>query len=228
MDGNGHTPDKRWLAWAWPFVRQHLPHDAATVVEIGCGPLGGFVPAMLSAGYHAIGVDPQAPDGPDYSRIEFERHEMAQPAGAVVASMSLHHVDDLNDVLDRIKAALATRGTLIVLEWARERFDEPTARWCFDRLPPTGDHEGWLHRHRDRWRESGQPWETYLDAWAIEEHLHTGHDIVRGLQARFDTQVISDGLYLFSDLEATTPDQEQAAIDAGHIQPAGIRYVARA
>ena len=45
----------------------------AEVVEIGCGPLGGFVPMLRSSGYKALGVDPEAPDGERYRHVEFER-----------------------------------------------------------------------------------------------------------------------------------------------------------
>jgi hypothetical protein len=47
------TTDERWLAAVWPFVRASLPAAPARVVEIGCGPLGGFVPRLESAGYRA-------------------------------------------------------------------------------------------------------------------------------------------------------------------------------
>jgi hypothetical protein len=56
------TPDDPWLAAVWPFVRAELPPTPATVLEMGCGLLGGFVPALLDAGYHAVGVDPEAPE----------------------------------------------------------------------------------------------------------------------------------------------------------------------
>jgi len=62
--------DERWLAATWPLVRQHLPAAPARVLEIGCGPLGGFVPALRETGYDAVGIDPQAPHGPGYQRIE--------------------------------------------------------------------------------------------------------------------------------------------------------------
>jgi hypothetical protein len=29
------------------------------MLEVGCGTLGGFVPALLGGGYHAVGVDPE-------------------------------------------------------------------------------------------------------------------------------------------------------------------------
>jgi hypothetical protein len=134
---------------------------------------------LRSAGYDATGVDPQAPEGPWYQRAGFEQCEMPGPAHAVVACTSLHHVADLGEVLNLAGASLVASGTLVVVEWARERFDEATARWCFDRLPqPLGD-PGWLQRRQDQWRASGLPWDDYCRAWAQEEGLHAGQDIIR-------------------------------------------------
>jgi hypothetical protein len=71
------TSDERWLAANWPFVRGSLPAAPARVAEVGCGPLGGFVPMLEAAGYQAIGVDPEAPPGPSYRQVEFERYGTA-------------------------------------------------------------------------------------------------------------------------------------------------------
>ncbi len=219
------TPDERWLAAVWPFVRAWLPGPPAAVLEIGCGPLGGFVPMLRSAGYQATGVDPEAPEGPWYHRVEFERLEMPAPAQAVVACTSLHHVADVGEVLTLAEAALAARGTLVVVEWARERFDEATARWCFDRLPaPSGD-SGWLQQRHDEWRASGLPWDGYCRGWAEEEGLHAGQDIVRELDGRFDRQLLGYGPYFFADLAGVSENEEQAAIDAGEIQANRIACV---
>ena len=223
----GVTPDERWLAAVWPFVRAWLPGPPAAVLEIGCGPLGGFVPMLRSAGYQATGVDPQAPEGPWYHRAEFERREMPEPAQAVVACTSLHHVADVGQVLTLAESALVAGGTLVVVEWARERFDAATARWCFDRLPqPSGDH-GWLQRRHDEWRASGLPWDDYCRAWAEEEGLHAGREIVRELDVRFDPQLVAYGPYFFPDLADVSETEEQAAIDAGAIQANRISYVCR-
>jgi hypothetical protein len=163
------TPDDPWLAAAWPFVRRQLPPAPARVLEVGCGTLGGFVPALL------------VPD-----------------------------------------------GVLVVMEWAWERFDEATARWCFARLTPPapGEAPGWLHKHQERWAASGQPWDAYLPAWATEEQLHRAEAIVRGLDARFHRQLHVEAPYFFADLAATSEAEEQAAIDAGLIRAGGIRYAA--
>ena len=222
------TPDDPWLGAVWPFVRGQLPPAPATVLEVGCGTLGGFVPALLDAGYHAVGVDPEAPEGSEYRRIEFERDEPPQPVDCLVASLSLHHVADLPEVLDRLVARLGPGGVLVVVEWAWERFDEATAHWCFARLAPPaeGDEAGWLHKHQERWTASGQSWDDYLRAWATGERLHPGKAITRGLDSRFDRQLYVEAPYFFSELADTSEAEERAAIDAALIRAGGIRYAA--
>ena len=229
MSDLGSDADRRWLDAMWPFVRDHLPPAQGLVVDIGCGPLGGFVPALRAEGYDAEGVDPEAPEGPQYHRVDFERYPQERLAAAIVASTSLHHVADLDAVVDLIAARLDPGGVLVVIEWARERFDEATARWCFDRLPPLapGAEPGWLHRYQERWAASGQPWDGYLRAWAEAEGLHRGEEIVRGLEARFTRRLHAEGPHFFADLADTGETEEQAAIDAGQIRAGGIRYAAR-
>jgi SAM-dependent methyltransferase len=196
-------------------------------LRLAAGRWAAFIPALLDGGYNAVGVDPAAREGPYYQRVEVERYDAPWPVDSVVASTSLHHVGDLDKVLDRLKDLLVPGGVLVV-EWAWERFDEATARWCFARLGPLapGVDPGWLHRHQERWAASGQPWDGYLRAWATEEGLHPGEEIVRGLDARFDRQLYVEGPYFFADLANTSEAEEQAAIDAGLIKAGGIRYAA--
>jgi SAM-dependent methyltransferase len=224
---NCGTADQRWLSSMLPFVRGQLPAAPGRVIEIGCGPLGGFVPALAGDGYDSVGVDPEAPEGPDYHRIEFERYDAPGPADAVVACTSLHHVHDLDTVLDKVAAGLVAGGTIVVIEWAHERFDEATARWCFDRLGAAGSEEGWLHHHRDAWRMTGVDWDTYHTRWADEEALHTGAAILDALDARFRPVVVQGGPYFFPALGGTSAAVEQAAIDSDRIRPTGIRFVGR-
>lgn len=107
-----------WPAFLWRFVRAELPDAPARVIELGCGPDGRLVPQLRRAGYEAAGVDPQAPAGPGYHQVEFERYQPPDPVHAVVACASLHHVADLGLVLDRVAAVLAPGGSLVVTEWA--------------------------------------------------------------------------------------------------------------
>jgi SAM-dependent methyltransferase len=145
---------------------------------------------------------------------------------AVVASASLHHVADLGLALDRVATTLVPGGALAIAEWAWERFDEPTARWCFARLGPADGEPGWLHQRQQEWLASGLPWDTYRQGWAAREHCHSGQVMLRELNARFDCRACTRVPYFFHDLADTTEAAEQAAIDSGGIQATGIRCAA--
>jgi SAM-dependent methyltransferase len=210
----------------WPRVRSNLPPPPATIVELGCGRNGGFVPALIDSGYEALGIDPVAPDGSGYVQIEFERSDLPTQLNGVVACTSLHHVGDPAKVLDKIAAALVTGGNVVVVEWDWERFDEATARWCFERLEePAAD--GWLRRHRDGWEASAEAWDDYLHGWATEHGIHSGARLLGELDQRFRRVMCDRGPYFFPDLAQTTEADELEAIKAREVQATRIDYVGR-
>lgn len=216
--------DRAWLSAIWPKVRPFLPPPPAVVVELGCGSHGGFVPLLNESGYEALGADPRAPEGMSYQRVEFEQAELPGPLDAVVACTSLHHVADPALVLDRVAEHLLPGGVVAVVEWDWERFDEATARWCFERLDPTSDHR-WLHHHRDRWLASAEPWENQLHGWAADHGLQSCTTILRALNDRFEPIHCSRGPYFFADLADTSEQEELRAIDTHVIQATRIDYV---
>jgi SAM-dependent methyltransferase len=222
-------PDEVWLAASRRLIFGQLPSAPARVVELGCGPFGGHVPALIEAGYHAVGIDPEAPEGAAYLKRSFEEYDGdAGSVDALVASLSLHHVEDLGGVLDRIAALLRTGGTVAVVEWSSEHFDSATARWCFERLPEeVPEDDGWLHRKKSGWEESGLPWEEYLTGWLKEHGIHPAVTILKELEKRFTTEHIDRGPYYFPELANTSEADEQAAIDAGEIQPTRVLYIGK-
>ena len=215
------TASERWLAATWTFVRAWLPPAPARVVDLGCGSAGGFVPRLRREGYEAIGIDPEAPAAAHYERVEFERAELPGELGAIVASTSLHHVGDPARVIDRIASSLADDGRLIVVEWDWERFDRRTADWCFARL----GSDGWLQRLRDDWAAADMPWAGFLRAWAEDDGIHRGDQLVKLLDERFEQLFFERGPYVFPDLAATSEADERAAIDAGEINATRIDWV---
>lgn len=217
------SPRDRLFAALWPVVRSNVPPPPARIVDIGCGPHGGFVPMLRDAGFDAIGIDPAAPDAPHYQRVEFERAGLPEPFDAAVASTSLHHVRDPAEVIDTLVASLTTSGVVVVIEWAWERFDDATAEWAFARL---GDEENWLQRRRDGWLSSGKRWPDYLREWTAEHGLHRSDSIVRLLDERLQRRSLSEEPYLFHALAGTSGADEQTAIDSGQISATRIDYIA--
>jgi SAM-dependent methyltransferase len=218
------TPDECWLATMWPKVRVHLPPPPASVVEIGCGPLGGFVPALEDSGYEAVGIDPEAPEGPSYRRVELERSDLPRQIDAAVASTSLHHVQDPGTVLDAVLDRMSPDGVVVVIEWDWQRFDEATASWCFERLGPP-ESGGWLRHHQEEWAASGESWDEYLAGWVSREGLHGPQVLLDALRGRLTERQCRYGPYFFPDLADTTESDEQRAIDMGVIQPNRIDFV---
>jgi SAM-dependent methyltransferase len=216
------SPD-RWLSALWPGVQQHLPAPPATIVELGCGRSGGFVPRLRDAGYDALGVDPQAPDGQEYLRTEFEQSELPRPVHGLIACTSLHHVADPGEVVARIADALDPGGVLVVVEWDWEAVDEETARWALRRAGP----DSWLSRRQEGWDASGQPWETYFRSWAAEHRLHSARDLFAELDQRFERLAHQRGPFFFADLTDTSEADELEAIGSGEIRAVRVDYVGR-
>ena len=210
---------ERWLAAIWPVVRGRLPPPPARVVELGCGPLGGFVARLRANGYDAVGVDPEAPAGDAFRQVEFEQAEQFRDLDAIVASTSLHHVADPADVIDRLAASLAPGGRAVVVEWDWKRFDERTAAWCFARL---GDEPGWLQRRRDE--AAGREWSDALREWVDRDGIHAADELLRLLDERFRREYLAFGPYFFADLADTSPEDESAAIEAGEIRATRVDY----
>lgn len=222
------STNETWLAATWPFIREHLPAPPARIAELGCGRVGGHIPTLLRAGYAAVGIDPEAPEGPEYRRVAFEDFWPDTPMDAVIASVSLHHVHDLGAALEHVSHVLAPDGYLVVVEWISEGFDEATARWCFShQLREFTETNGWLARHHAEWTTSGLSWETYFRGWIEHHGLHAAATIRRELDARFVTVSENSGPYYFADLLNTNALAEQRAIDAGELRAGCLRYVGR-
>jgi SAM-dependent methyltransferase len=220
------TASERWIAATWSLVRELLPPAPARILDVGCGSAGGLVPILRENGYHATGIDPHAPAAPHYQQTDFEHAELPEPLEAIVASTSLHHVSDPSRVIDRIAGTLTPSGTLIVVEWAWEKFDRRTADWCFARLGPD-EEPGWLHRRRDEWQASDADWPAYLHSWAAREGLHRGDTLVRLLDDQLERTRLTAGPYFFPDLADTSAADEQAAIDAGEAEATRIEWVGK-
>ena len=106
------------LAAFFDFVLSHLPAPPVDVLEVGCGP-GELALALSHAGYSVTAIDPDAPDGPIFRRTKLEDFTDGS-FDAVVASVSLHHVEAVDAAFDKIVSLLRPGGRLIFEEFAKE------------------------------------------------------------------------------------------------------------
>ena len=188
------------------FVLSQLARTPSSVLEVGCGD-GRLALALAANGHNVTAIDPVAPEGPIFQRVTLEEFDESDRFYAVVASRSLHHVPDLDLALEKI-AQLAP--LLIVEEFAWDRLDERTATWYLDHLDgPSASLEECLRE------------------WTDEHAGLHGYETLRtALDDHFRECLFAWSPYLhrYPEVRASQVN-EQAAIDAGTINPLAFRYV---
>ena len=197
------------------FVVAHVP-ASARVLEVGCGD-GALAVELEAAGYDVLAIDPVAPEGAIFRRVTLEELDEPGPFDAVVASLSLHHVHELDAALERIAALLAPAGVLALDEFAFDRLDEPTADWYHGQLRALAAARG---------TAVPASLDALLAEWEAEhEGLH-GYEAMRpALDARFDERAFAWEPYLHRYLDGVVGEAlERTLIEAGAIRATAYRY----
>ena len=143
------------------------------ILEIGSGS-GELAHALARAGYEVVAVDREQRSSFPVLVTDFHAYD---PAGmqfdCVTAMLVLHHIEDLEKTLQKIRALLKPRGTIAIDDYGWERLDERAAR--------------------AQW---GPSWELDLRDWrADREQLHTAHAMVQALDRHFTRLFYQDHAY---------------------------------
>jgi 2-polyprenyl-3-methyl-5-hydroxy-6-metoxy-1,4-benzoquinol methylase len=204
------------------FVLAELPSLPARVLEVGCGG-GELALAMDTAGYAVTAIDPEAPAGEIFERVGLEDFATEERFDAVVSSVALHHIPDLEAAVERIATLLAPQGRLVLSEFDRDRFlEEATARWYHRQLLalPAARHE----RDAEPIPEDFAEWRR-----ATAEHLadiHSADTMLEQLARSFVQRSFTRTPYLYRyELSEAIEPLERELIDLGAIQATGFRYV---
>jgi SAM-dependent methyltransferase len=202
------------------FLREALPASPARVLEIGCGD-GALAIALAGDGYDVTAIDPHAPDGAMFHRVRLEDYEgEAGSFDAVVASVALHHVPDLDAATAAIERLLAPGGRLVLAEFAKERIAGATARWYHGQrlaLAAAGDEDAVIDADLETWHRQ----------WMQDRaDVHPSSDLLAALARRFVELRLERVPYLYSyRLDDALEPVERAAIDSGEIEAVGLRYL---
>ena len=183
------------------------------MLEIGCGRRGGVVEELVAAGYDAVGVDPDAPDGDRFVRAEFQ--ELDGEWDAAVAGNVLHHVNPLDESLDRL---VGLAPLLVVEEFASNRIDAAAQDW----------YEGQHRMLRAAGAEPRGP--ESVDEWRGRHGgLHPDDVLLGALRARWVELVYEPRPWLYRWLGGPSSEAlEQSLVSAGAFPAIGYRWAGRA
>jgi SAM-dependent methyltransferase len=197
------------------FVVEHVP-AGARVLEMGCGD-GALALELADAGFDVLAIDPVAPEGAIFRRVTLEGLDEPGPFDAVVASLSLHHMHELDAALDRIVGLLEPAGVLVLDEFAHDRLDPPTADWYHGHLRALAAARG---------TTMPASLEALRAEWEAEhEGLHGYATMRAALDLRLEERAFSWEPYLHRYLDGVAGEAlERTLIDASAIQAVGFRY----
>lgn len=158
-------------------LRPLLPPAPARILEAGCG-RGALAAALADLGYEVTGVDRDAEVAAAAKELGVDvlQADVSDVSGeydVVLFTRSLHHAENLGDLLAHAGTLLAPGGQIIIEEFAWERVDTTAAHFIYDNramLVATGLMEADL------------PAGDLLDAWVTgHRHLQRGSAMLDAL-----------------------------------------------
>jgi SAM-dependent methyltransferase len=200
------------------FLSAQLPEPPARVLEVGCG-RGELAQALAERGFEVIAIDPHAPEGTIFVRAGLEDFSDARGFDAVVASVSLHHIEGLAVAIDKIASFLPPGGLLILEEFAKERLAGATARWYYHqrRALAAAGREDAVPEDFDEWEQQSK---------AGHADIHPVSEIRAELERRFAERFFEWTPYLYSHrLDDAVEPLERHLIAEGSIDATGLWYV---
>jgi SAM-dependent methyltransferase len=212
-----------------------LPAPPARVLEAGCG-RGALAVALVDLGYKVTGVDRNADMAAaarkrGVSVIEADVHDVSGEYDVVLFTRSLHHAENLDDILAHAATLLAPDGQIIIEEFAWERVDRAGAHFLYDNLA-TLVAAGLL--------DAELPSGDLLDAWVGgHERLHRGSAMLAALSRVGSTPTTVDMSMLWrlidgrggvwiepatraADVLNAIREAEERRIAAGMLPPVGL------
>jgi SAM-dependent methyltransferase len=187
------------------------------VLEIGAG--DGAVVDALAARYDILGVDPGAEPRPRVLATTFEDLD-AEPFATVFASVSLHHLHDLDAAAAALRRLTRPGSVVLVREFDRTRLEEheATLRW-------------WWHQRCARViGDGGEPdnYAGFVEQWRhhMIEHVHPWV-LVESMLRAADLEPLEgfDCAYLFRwGLTEDVRPIEDRLIETGAIRAVGVRW----
>jgi ubiquinone/menaquinone biosynthesis C-methylase UbiE len=193
------------------FVLGELPAAPARVLEVGAGE-GELATALRDAGHDVLAIDP-AGEPPVVPVALADLDEPDASFDAAVAIVSLHHVEPLEESLEKLARLVRPGGVLAVDELDVDQLDERAMHW-------------WSERRIELGLEVPSTPSDIVEE--MHEHIHPVRRVYELLERWFDLGPLMRGPYLHRwHLDLALLPTEEALIAAGELPEVGVRFSGR-
>ncbi len=264
--------ESKWFQWrsipmielsaldTYHFVKSILPQLPQKILEVGCG--NGYLTLEFARdGHDVTGLDLSAdiievaerskaahPDPPGFGSLRYlctdvNTYQAADASfDAVIFNRALHHMNDLQQTMAKVKRLLKQGGRIICQDYAYDRFDERTASWLYQMQRLL-----FLSRRYDAdpatLPDDAASIEALRTLWLIrssEHRLNRYEEMMSALRDAFHERFFAWVPYLFvyigNGFRSVSAEQErelltflkgmeQYLIEHGAIQAVGFRFI---
>lgn len=202
------------------FVQSSLCSPPGEVLEVGAG-RGDLALRLINTGYDVTAIDPSGSNDGLVRPVALSEFNVSRGFDAVVASRTLHHIENLQAAINKLHRFTSVGGIVILHDFGWERVDVPTGRWLHS-----------IIRQRSR-RNSEAPLEASFPDWFAQwrsehAHLHRSTEMLDALREKFNERCYAECPYLAAEYVDVNPDLVEAEvsnIEDGAIKAAGFRFV---
>jgi SAM-dependent methyltransferase len=194
------------------WVRANLPPAPARVLEVGAGD-GELARGLRGEGWYVAAIDPKSHTDDVLPVALVDLPPSDEPFDAAVAVVSLHHVEPLEESIERLAAELAPGAPLLLDEFDISMLDERAAEW-------------WLAQRRAR---GGDDHETPAELIeTMRTKVQSIERITAALAPFFEIGHPLRGTYLYRwKLDESLRPLEEELVAKSELPRTGVRIVAR-
>ena len=217
----------------YQFVKSMLPHQAQTILEVGCG--NGYLSLELARdGHDVIGID-ASPDIIEVAERSSAVHPQPPGCGSlrylcedvntwqapeasfdcVIFNRALHHILPLQQTMAQVQRLLKQGGRIICQDYAFDRFDERTAGFLYQ-MQRLLFLSGRYDTNPATLSDESASIEALRTAWlarASEHHLNRFEEMMPALHGTFHERYFAWVPYLFvyigNGIRQVAPEQER-------------------